>query len=449
MRVEYNIVGGFSFYERQEVKDIIAYLKLALNPADDIALLRVINTPTRGIGKTTLDELQARSKDLGVSLWETIGIITDSGSGVKANLTNRAKEAVRSFKKVIDGLQRKTSELEGSEKKVSDVVIAAIDDSGYSMMLRSENSDESEARLENLEELVNASVDYDRMEEATLRDFIDHAALTSDTDSIDSNARVTMMTIHAAKGLEFPIVFLVGLEDGIFPHSRSINDPAELEEERRLAYVAITRAEKILYISHSMRRRVYGEEIAAEPSQFLNEMPLELIEDLSYGASWLSFARGSTVTANRQAAAALRGERVIEKPKNPYAGKTYNSAEAVAEFFKKKDITPLSRGGGESISSGSEKTIDFTERTIEYDEPVKNKPLSGLEKLRAAGSQKPQNASSVPGGFIAGAHVRHEKYGKGLVLRREGSGDNVKLTISFPGFGQKKMIEKFANLQKA
>src|SRR5688572_15280818 len=260
LRIDYNIVGGFSFYERAEVKDIIAYLKLALNPADDVALLRVINTPPRGIGKTTLDELNFRSRDLGVSLWETIAIITDPESGVKPNMTNRAKEALRSFKSVLETLQKKTAELANTERKVSDVVIAAIDDSGYSMMLRSENTDESEARLENLEELVNAAVDYDKMEDAGLRDFIDHAALTSDTDSIDSNARVTMMTIHAAKGLEFPIVFLVGLEDGIFPHSRSINDPAELEEERRLAYVAITRAEKILYISHSMRRRVYGEE---------------------------------------------------------------------------------------------------------------------------------------------------------------------------------------------
>jgi len=299
MRIDYNLVGGFSFYERQEVKDIVAYLKLALNPQDDIALLRVINTPTRGIGKTTLDELQARAADLGVSLWEAIEKLTDPMSQLKANLTNRAKDAVLSFHKVIERLQKKVVEAAETDKKVSDVVIAAIDDSGYSLMLRSENSDESEARLENLEELVNAAVDYDRMQDATLRDFIDHAALTADTDAIDSSARVTMMTVHSAKGLEFPIVFLVGLEDGIFPHSRSINDPKELEEERRLAYVAITRAEKLLYITHSMRRRVYGEEIAAEPSQFLNEMPLELIDDLSYGTSWLSFARNSTNPGNK------------------------------------------------------------------------------------------------------------------------------------------------------
>lgn len=443
MRIDYNIVGGFSFYERQEVKDIVAYLKLALNPQDDIALLRVINTPTRGIGKTTLDELQARAADLGVSLWEAISIVTDPMTRIKANLTNRAKDAVLSFHKVIERLQKKVAEVAESDKKVSDVVIAAIDDSGYSLMLRSENSDESEARLENLEELVNAAVDYDRMPDATLRDFIDHAALTADTDAIDSSARVTMMTVHSAKGLEFPIVFLVGLEDGIFPHSRSLNDPKELEEERRLAYVAITRAEHLLYITHSMRRRVYGEEIAAEPSQFLNEMPLELIEDLSYGSSWLSFARSSTTRGNKYAVSALKGERAAapSKPKNLYTGKTYNTADAVAEFFKKKN----GGAGSRNDSSGDEPAP----RQLVADRP-EPKP-SALDKLRAAAAEKPKaEEPKVPASsFVAGSHVRHEKYGKGLVLRREGSGDNVKLTISFPGFGQKKMIEKFAKLDKA
>jgi DNA helicase-2/ATP-dependent DNA helicase PcrA len=186
-------------------------------------------------------------------------------------------------------------------------------------------------------------VDYDNSEDVGLRDFIDHAALTADTDKYDRNASVTLMTVHSAKGLEFPIVFLVGLEDGVFPHSRSLSDDKEMEEERRLAYVAITRAEKILYVTHSMRRRVYGEEMAAEPSQFLNEMPLELIEDLSWGSSWLSFARGSTATANRAAASALRGERPsFTKPKNLYTGKTYNSSEAIADFFKKKDAAKTS-----------------------------------------------------------------------------------------------------------
>jgi DNA helicase II / ATP-dependent DNA helicase PcrA len=425
-RIEYNIVGGFSFYERAEIKDVIAYLKMALNPFDDIALLRVINTPTRGFGKTSLDELQFRARDFGVSLWETISIITGLEFNERINMTPRAIESLKKFKKTIEDLQTKVAEVSGTDRKVSDVVIAAIEDTGYANMLRAENTDESAARLENLEELVNAAVDYDKQEDSGLRDFIDHAALTSDTDKYDRNAAVTMMTVHAAKGLEFPIVFLVGLEDGIFPHSRSINDPKELEEERRLAYVAITRAEKVLYISHSMRRRVYGEEMAAEPSQFLNEMPLELIEDLSRGSSWLSFARSNAVKSNKHAVSALRGEtRERDKPKNLYTGKTYNSTEAIAEFFNKKK--------GES------------------EPPTIQKQPSGFDKLKAQSEQsKIQNPKSkIEQGFTPGAHVRHPKYGKGLVLRREGSGDNVKLTVSFPGFGQKKLIEKFANLEKA
>lgn len=431
-RIDYNIVGGFSFYERAEIKDIIAYLKLALNPFDDIALQRVINTPTRGLGKTSLDEVAFRAKDFGVSHWEAIAMITDEAYEHPLNLTPRAKEALKSFKKVIENLQIRVGEASATDKPVTEVVISAIEDTGYANMLRSENTDESAARLENLEELVNAAVDYDKQEAEGLRDFIDHAALSSDTDKYDRNAAVTMMTVHAAKGLEFPVVFLVGLEDGIFPHARSINDPIELEEERRLAYVAITRAEKTLYITHAMRRRVYGAEMTAEPSQFLNEMPLDLIEDMSRGSSWLSFAKSSTVKANKQAASALRGESTTpayEKPKSTYTGKTYDNADAIAEFFQKKkgDQTPgISRPPSQ---------------------PSKPKGFDKLKVISAENKQKSPPQTAL--GFVPGSHVRHAKYGKGLVLRREGAGDNVKLTISFPGFGQKKLIEKFANLEKA
>src|SRR5215213_9350185 len=425
-RIDYNIVGGFSFYERAEIKDIIAYLKLALNPFDDIALNRVINTPPRGLGKTSLDELAFRAKDFGVSMWEAISIVTDAKYEKPKSFTPRALESLKSFKKIIEKLQLKVSEAAQTDRPVSDVVISAIEDTGYANMLRAENTHESQARIENLDELVNAAVDYDKQEAEGLRDFIDHAALVSDTDKFDRNAAVTMMTVHAAKGLEFPVVFLVGLEDGIFPHARSINDPKELEEERRLAYVAITRAEKILFVTHSMRRRVYGEEMAAEPSQFLNEMPLDLIQDVSKGSSWLSFAKSNAVKTNKHAVSALRGETQREKPKNLYTGKTYNSSDAIAEFFNKK------KGDNEP--------------------PTIQKQPSGYDKLKAQSDQyKSQKPKADPDakGFTPGAHVRHPKYGKGLVLRREGTGDNVKLTVSFPGFGQKKLIEKFANLEKA
>ncbi|HEV7699169.1 MAG TPA: UvrD-helicase domain-containing protein [Pyrinomonadaceae bacterium] len=431
LRIEYNIVGGFSFYERAEVKDIIAYLKLALNPFDDIALLRVINTPARGLGKTSLDELQRLAKAGGASLWMTIAQITDPEFPLQAGLTPRAKEAFRAFRKTIETLIKRIEEASGSERPVSDVVIAAIEDTGYANILRTENTDEAAARLENLEELVNAAVDYDNAEENGLREFIDHAALTSDTDKYDESSRVTLMTVHSAKGLEFPVVFLAGMEDGVFPHSRSISDEKELEEERRLAYVAITRAEKVLYVTHAMRRRTYGEDMASEPSQFLNEMPLELIEDLSHGSSWLSFARGTMNTESKAAVAALRGEPRPEKPKNLYAGKTYNSADAVAEFFK-------NRQGGAPVESKPGAYLPT---------PPKR---STMDRLRSAGStpqQKTERAGSGEG-LTPGSYVRHDKYGRGLVLRREGSGDNSKITVSFPGFGQKKLIEKYANLQK-
>lgn len=429
-RIEYNIVGGFSFYERAEIKDIIAYLKLALNPFDDIALLRVINTPTRGFGKTSLDELQFRAKDFGVSLWEAIAIITNNYDK-PLNLTPRALESLKKFKQQIESLQNKVAEVAESNERVSQVVISAIEETGYANMLRAENTDESAARLENLEELVNAAVDYDKEEDSGLRDFIDHAALTSDTDKFDRNANVTMMTVHSAKGLEFPVVFLVGLEDGIFPHSRSLNDDKELEEERRLAYVAITRAEKTLYVTHAMRRRVYGAEMSAEPSQFLNEMPLEMIEDMTRGSSWLSFARSSAAKSSKAVASALKGENRVEKPKTTYTGKTYNSADAIADFFKSK-------------KTGESSTLQNRE------EPTPK--ISGFDKLRAISTPKKQEQESSSNStlkLVPGAHVRHPKYGKGLILRREGSGDNVKLTISFPGFGQKKLIEKYANLEKA
>ena len=423
MRIEYNIVGGFSFYERAEVKDVIAYLKLAMNPFDDIALLRVINTPARGLGKTSLDEVQRKAKAGGSSLWMAITSITDPGFPSEVNLTPRAKSALTGFKQTIEALIAKVNEARASDKPVSDVVVAAIEDTGYANALRAENTDESAARIENLEELVNAAVDYDKQEENGLRDFIDHAALTSDTDKYDRNASVTLMTAHSAKGLEFPVVFLVGLEDGIFPHSRSLNDPKELEEERRLAYVAITRAEKILYLTHSMRRRVYGEDIVAEPSQFLNELPLDLIEDLSTGGSWLSYARNPATMSAKASISSLRGEKPPPKPVSSYQGKTYNSKDAIAEFFKSRNshAAPVERVKEE-------------------------RPISGFDKLRAAAT--PADKRPDPSVLVAGSHVRHEKYGNGLVLRREGSGDNVKLTVSFPGYGQKKLIEKYANLEK-
>jgi DNA helicase-2/ATP-dependent DNA helicase PcrA len=407
--LQYNIIGGFSFYERMEVRDIIAYLKLSLNPNDSIALQRVISPP-RGIGKQTIDELERRAKDYELTLWETISIVIEQPE----NLGSRAISALKSFRKIVTHLTD-LSDPETpakSDAPVSDVVRAAIIETGYENALRSERTDEAEGRLENLQELVNAAVDYDEQGVDGLREFIDHSALVSDQDDYKRDAPVTLMTAHSAKGLEFPLVFIVGLEDGLFPHSRSATDRAELEEERRLAYVAMTRAERYLYVTHAMKRRVYGEELASEPSPFLNEMPIDLLEDLSLGKSWLSFARGSSAVDYEQ------GE--FRKEKKKYAGKTYDSVDSIAEFFQQRN-----RQLGQT--SGSLPNVS--------------------KKWSKEPSPAPKSASS--GEFTPGSYVKHSKYGRGLVLRREGAGESTKLTVSFPGYGQKKLVEKYAGLEKA
>jgi DNA helicase-2/ATP-dependent DNA helicase PcrA len=420
----YNIVGGFSFYERAEVRDIVSYLKLALNPHDSVALLRVVNTPTRGLGKQTLDELDRRAKDYNVSLWETVAIIGEQPEG----FSPRAVAALRKFQSIIEGLVARAQ-----KEPASEVVKAAILDTGYADSLKAENTEEAEGRLENLQELVNAAVDYDKEEDGGLRDFIDAAALVSDTDQYKGDAPVTLMTMHSAKGLEFPVVFIVGMEDGLFPHSRAMAEQAEMEEERRLCYVAITRAERFLYVSHAMRRRVYGEEMASEPSQFLNEMPLDSIEDLSRGASWLSFARSSSALESRHAARVLRGE--TPKPEKRFEGKTYDSADSIAEFFRQR---------GDQIRRNA--SADTRRQAPPTQTPPPQPRPAGGGRSSASSSS---TSSSSAAGFTPGTHVRHPKYGRGLVLRREGVGDAAKLLVSFPGFGQKKLVEKYAGLEKA
>lgn len=314
-----------------------------------------------------------------------------------------------------------------SPSPVSDIVKAAILNSGYENTLKAEATDEADARLENLQELVNAAVDYDDQGISGLRDFIDHSALVSDTDQYKGDAPVTLMTAHSAKGLEFPLVFIVGLEDGLFPHSRSATDPAEMEEERRLCYVAMTRAEKFLYVTHAMKRRVYGEELPSEPSQFLNEMPLELMEDLTRGNSWLSFARGSK--------AIDYSINEPQKERKKYEGKTYDSVDSIAEFFKQRGQQFGHAAGSSRPASGYRRkegsTFGSKTRTSQSE--------SANAKLETTATSE----------FVPGSYVRHAKYGRGLVLRREGAGDSVKLTVTFPGYGQKKLVQKYANLEKA
>ena len=517
-QLKYHVVGGFSFYERAEIKDMISYLKVIHNPDDTISLLRVINTPTRGIGRTSVETIEHVALETGMSLWGAIGEVLR-----RKLLPQRALGALKSFKDIIDDAramlagtyverleetageepsqsaeppesneatwgQTPSSVLPSEDRQGSDAVddtefdpmsfdfgppddetpvefaetpetTAAefdlkdsvadptfpaptvstaeilkflIDRTGYIKLLEAEDTPEAYSRIENLRELVNAAMDSkDRGE--TLDQFLDHAALVSDADQYDERAQITLMTLHAAKGLEFPLVFLCGLEEGLFPHSRTFLQPDDIEEERRLCYVGMTRAMDSLVLTRAVYRRRYGTDLpeASVPSRFLEEVPAELLEEIGtprrrQASAWTGTAgRG---VAPRQAARsaaddthfgdthyAYEDEDQSAASKPPAAGKPratgpvgskYNSIDNIAEFFASKG-----------------KKFNLPKMPVE----------------QPAGRR----------GFRPGQKVRHPKYGEGLVYQREGEGEDAKITVQFPRFGLKKLVEKYAQLEKA
>ncbi|MBD2357816.1 DNA helicase PcrA [Tolypothrix sp. FACHB-123] len=268
-QIPYTVVGGMRFYDRKEIKDVIAYLRAIANPADTVSLLRVINTPRRGIGKTTIDALINASQQLGTTLWE---ILSDDTS--VNTLAGRGAKSVKGFAEMINRWQ---SEI--GNRPAAEIVQGILEDSGYIQDLLSQGTDESQDRIQNVQELYNAVLQFqEENEDATLQGFLQSTALSSDLDNLkEGKTAVSLMTLHASKGLEFPVVFLVGLEQGLFPGYRSLSDPAALEEERRLCYVGITRAQERLYLSHARERRLYGSREPAVRSQFLDEVPEELL----------------------------------------------------------------------------------------------------------------------------------------------------------------------------
>ena len=269
--IPYIVVGGLRFYDRREIKDMLAYLRLLVNPADTVSLLRVLNVPRRGIGKTTIERLTDAANQLGIPLWEVV-----SDPEAVRSLGGRSARGLLQFQELITDLQRRVADAPPSE-----LVQRVMEQSGYLAELIADGSDEAEDRRRNLNELVNAALQYqEENEEGSLDDFLSGAALASDADNKDTEQdRVTLMTLHASKGLEFPVVFLVGMEQGLFPSYRSLDDPASLEEERRLCYVGITRAKERLFLSHASERRLWGGmREPAVPSVFLSELPPELLQ---------------------------------------------------------------------------------------------------------------------------------------------------------------------------
>ena len=263
--IPYRVVGGVGFYARAEIKDVLAYLRFIANPADTIAFRRIINVPRRGIGQQTLSSLDEAAAKAGIPVGEAIF----DNELLKRALPKKVKELER-FAALIAEFRRRAKDL-----TVSDLVVAVIEDSGYLRELQSEETPESRSRIENLQELIGVAREFQaNTEEQSLEDFLANIALITDLDALDPNASyVTLMTMHAAKGLESPIVFLSGLEEGVFPHTRALTDGDEIEEERRLAYVGITRAMERLYLSYAMRRTIFGSTFSHPKSRFLDEMP--------------------------------------------------------------------------------------------------------------------------------------------------------------------------------
>jgi DNA helicase-2/ATP-dependent DNA helicase PcrA len=386
--IAYRIIGGVRFYERKEIKDALAYLKLVVNPHDNVSLRRVINVPARGIGKGVMEALEAASlptdSDLpplfaglqptatSNSLWARLVHGVD-----QRTLPSRAMGALTSFRDLVVTLADMAR-----QESVSVTLAKVLDQSGYLKDLREEHSEEAEGRIENLAELVSAAREYEaRAPEPSLGGFVDQLSLLSDVDEEagSRDARVLMMTMHSAKGLEFPVVFIAGLEEGLFPHSRSADDEAELEEERRLCYVGLTRAQRRIVLTSAARRRVFGDYQATAPSRFIEEIPPELIEEVP-----------STFVAPQSNFSAFR------------AGSSY----------------------GRSNYRGRARE---EETTYAYE----------------------NEDQSVASGLKPGLRVRHPQFGLGTVLTVEPLDDDVKLVVRFNSVGQKTLRARFAKLEVA
>jgi DNA helicase-2/ATP-dependent DNA helicase PcrA len=389
--VAYKIVGGVRFYERKEVKDALAYLRLLINPDDDVSLRRVINVPARGIGKAVIEAVEgvplliaaaeAREARGAGSLWARLV------AGLKAGVfAPRAAASLRAFRELVESLAETAR-----REPVSAALAKVLDRSGYLQDLREERSEDAEGRIENLAELVSAAREFETREpEPSLSGFVDRLSLLSDVDEEEgaSDARVLMMTLHSAKGLEFPAVIITGLEEGLFPHSRSVDEEAELEEERRLCYVGMTRAESSLVLSGAARRRVFGEYRQTEPSRFIDEVPDDLL-----------------VRLETQASALFQGRF------NTYGGRT-----------------------GAHHGAGSARP---RARRQPWSDEVHEPSYSYESEDQSATRLRP------------GMKVRHPHFGLGTVLSVEQLDDDVKLTVRFVTVGSKRLLARFAKLEPA
>ena len=561
-QIQYHMVGGFSFYDRAEVKDILSYLKLVQNVHDSVALGRVVNSPPRGIGKTTMETLERMALSSGMSTWDVIGralqekllpqralmalsvfrrLISDAramlGPGFAEKLAGDlvedesasppmdaiedvsfgfgAEEEVAAAGAEVDDtganasfdtsfnfgfdfgpseemstiapenaadsdeahgidaanfnpfapvvlkksagltMERAAEIRTGDEKPafrkpgdaatLPELIKFLNDRSGYIRALEEEATPESFSRIENLKELANAAQDAQERGE-TLHEFLDHAALVSDADSYSEEARVTLMTLHAAKGLEFPLVFLTGMEEGLFPHSRTLTDPTGLEEERRLCYVGMTRAMDTLVMTRARYRRRYGSDMpeSSIASRFLEEVPARLVEDLGSPPARPQYS-GSDYRSGHG------GAYSTPYPKANRFGRS--NAEDVERHYSYEDEDQSGERGAKAASRatgvGMAGRSGTGGKTAAPGQSIDN--IASFFAARGQKISRPQVEVEAPigkTGFKQGSRVRHPKYGEGIVFRREGDGDDAKITVQFQQHGVKKLVEKFAQLER-
>jgi DNA helicase II / ATP-dependent DNA helicase PcrA len=423
---KYVVVGGFSFYQRSEVKDILAYMKVLMMPNDSISLLRIINTPARGIGRTTMEQVEQYALQHEVSLWTALEQMLE-----QKVFPGRAEAALSAFHRIMKELA------EGLETRpVAEVLSELLERTGYRKMLEEEGTEDARTRMGNLDELLNAATDAAERGES-LRDFLDHAALVADADSLDSQAQVSLLTMHNAKGLEFPVVFIAGLEEGLFPHSRSLDSESSMEEERRLCYVGMTRAEKKLHLSWARYRRRFGGGApeASIASRFLTEVPRALVDAV----------RGDMPEMRSVDLYSERYEVRETARRNLYTGKTYNSVENIRQFFSDRNMPPpqgIAKNAAQAGGQGAGQTGGQT-APRPGSAPVSRPPGSMAPYMAPPGAvKKPVARKTGPG-----SSVEHAKYGRGTIVRIEGTGEDAKVTVSFPGYGLKKLIAKYAGIK--
>lgn len=399
--VPYKIVGGLKFYERKEIKDIVSYLRLIQNPSDNLSLIRIINEPKRGIGKTSLDKITDLAIENETSMYEIIKNADQYG-------LNRVYLSSREFINLIeDGISKKDT------MSISKFVEYILKKSGYIKALEDEKTIEAENRIENLEEFLTVAIEFEKEEvENNLQNFLEGMTLSSDIDNVEeSEDAITLMTLHSAKGLEFPVVFLVGMEEGIFPGFRSIGEPEEIEEERRLCYVGVTRAKENLFLTCSKMRTMFGSTSCNLPSRFLEEIPTDLLD----------------------------GDINAISPKNKLKNEEFKESKYSWDYGNKENgkvtsynIKNIAGSAVAAASSAFGKTASFGRNAQSFLNNLGKSPASAQVDLTKYGE---------------GVRVFHKKFGEGTITKTEPEGEDLKVDINFDKVGHKRLMAKFANLE--